>query len=367
MARKSKKKSLKGVKSLQEPLIDEINRRKLINETYKPTCWENNSHIFFIILAVLFIGVSYLFYKNLLIIRSGERLKEKPQLNLEFDTCQENVRNLWLNDEFEAFGYHVFCFKPQLTNESTYKFLAHIWLDGLEKYYFNLTFEVHNYIEFRQYIEFNLNFSHTDEYTSSNPDVLSWIFTNVNGTPITELSKISEQKPYFIFEGGSWVWPGVRKGFKRYISENDKTYEMETVSCDPAIFVIRKFLTRAECGLLIELGQTSLFTDSEIAHTKFTMGDSSEIWRTSKTSWMPDDLKNENPEIIRIDERLSLFTRLPTSHQEPTQLLKYEKNERYDFHYDFFHHDLYKEDTMESHNTRGNTNRLATFIWYLNT
>ncbi|CAM9684486.1 unnamed protein product, partial [Sphacelaria rigidula] len=70
--------------------------------------------------------------------------------------------------------------------------------------------------------------------------------------------------------------------------------------------------------------------------------------------------------LLGINERVEQFTRVPRTHQEHVQVLKYEEGQRYTAHHDFFNPKFYKTDKRTMDNIQGGRkNRLVTVFWYL--
>lgn len=75
--------------------------------------------------------------------------------------------------------------------------------------------------------------------------------------------------------------------------------------------------------------------------------------------------KNHIP-LQNIDKRVSLLSKVPTSHQELVQVLKYAHGQKYDAHHDYFDPKLYTKDKRTLNMIKhGKTNRMATVLWYL--
>jgi prolyl 4-hydroxylase len=67
-----------------------------------------------------------------------------------------------------------------------------------------------------------------------------------------------------------------------------------------------------------------------------------------------------------LDQRTAEFLRIPSTHQEHLQVLRYLPGEKYDQHHDYFDPALYQNDRETLEMTRhGKRNRFATFFWYL--
>jgi len=95
--------------------------------------------------------------------------------------------------------------------------------------------------------------------------------------------------------------------------------------------------------------------DKGTAHAQF---------RTSKQAWLSNSL---SPLVKELDDRVSQLTRVPASHNEAVQLLRYGEGQYYHGHMDWTELELYPDQRnvwVDSH--YGFQGRLATVFWYLN-
>ncbi|KAG7368890.1 2(OG)-Fe(II) oxygenase superfamily protein [Nitzschia inconspicua] len=177
--------------------------------------------------------------------------------------------------------------------------------------------------------------------------------------PIDELFSLGM---FLVMEGGQWVWPGVRKGFVRQI-QLDETHNatLKTLSVRPLVFSVDGFLEDDECDW-IQVTAEPHMTQSGVSLMDRDKGKPATDWRTSETTF----LTQKTPEILEIDRRTSRLVRIPQTHQEPPQVLRYGLNARYDQHTDYFDPSLYANDKMTMQMIAyGRRNRMATVLWYL--
>lgn len=188
--------------------------------------------------------------------------------------------------------------------------------------------------------------------------------------------KLKADGMFLIMEGGAWVWPGVRKGFKRDIKLGvESTFDgttgkklsnnitLETISLYPLVLSVKGFLTEAECDWIQEIA-APMMAYSEVTLMDHDQGRPSTDFRTSQTAF----LTISEPEIRTIDQRTASLVRIPKSHQEPAQVLRYGNTEKYDTHHDYFDPTLYSQDQRTLEMTEGGRkNRMATVFWYLTT
>lgn len=192
-----------------------------------------------------------------------------------------------------------------------------------------------------------------------------WALFTPQGFPIDTLLDLTEgANDVLLFEGGKFVWPGVRIGHVTQVTELDGlgTLAMRTLSMSPLVFSVDGFLLPEECRYIRDTAEPSL-AQSGVALMDKDKGKAATDWRTSSTYFMAT---RRYPELKPIDRRVSGLTRLPIDHQEDVQVLRYEETQRYDTHHDYFDRRLY----AESPNTielikNGKRNRFITVLWYL--
>lgn len=178
-----------------------------------------------------------------------------------------------------------------------------------------------------------------------------------------------------LFEGGQWLWPGVRVGFKRYIDlysimptpgksykpKDARTAVLETLSLRPLVLSVEGFLSDEECDYIQEKAAPKMSYSGVVLMDKDKDRPASDF-RTSQSTFLH---LNEDM-LTDIDYRTASLVRIPRSHQEQVQVLRYGVTEKYNAHHDFFDPAMYKHDagTMRLIQN-GRKNRLATVFWYL--
>ena len=180
------------------------------------------------------------------------------------------------------------------------------------------------------------------------------------------IEQLLSSEMVMLVEGGSWIWPGVAEGFRRTVDVTSgksqvRTVSIETLSLKPLVVSIEGFLDNDECDYIVKkaaprvrYSEVSLMDDHE--------GEASQ-WRTSQSAF----LKSTNDDVLaEIDDRVASLTRIPKSHGESVQVLRYATGEKYDAHHDYFDVNLYRNDpgTLQLIDG-GKRNRFATVFWYL--
>ena len=173
-----------------------------------------------------------------------------------------------------------------------------------------------------------------------------------------------------LYEGGQWLWPGVKVGFQRTIQLNLLNYmddpslnvTLETLSLRPLVLSVNEFLTPQECDQIRDDAMPSLKYSDVVLMDK-DAGRPASDFRTSQSTFLNHAGK---PWLRAIEDRTASLVRVPRKHQEYVQVLRYGNGEKYDPHHDFFDPSLYQNDpntlNLIEH---GRRNRLATVFWYL--
>eukprot|EP00435_Cladocopium_sp_Y103_P045776 s1144_g13.t1 len=189
------------------------------------------------------------------------------------------------------------------------------------------------------------------------------IFTS-QGEQVRDLSGHSL---LFLIEAGQWMWPAVRLGFVQNVSGLPGV-QLRTVAVRPVILEVENFMTQQEASEIMALGAKQGLTASQgqMQSNDLKQGTSHASFRTSRQAW----LHNDSPVIADLDERslgTAKLTRIPASHNEPVQLLRYDAGNYYHAHLDWTELDFYPDQRqiwLDSH--FGHFDRLATVFWYLN-
>ena len=93
-------------------------------------------------------------------------------------------------------------------------------------------------------------------------------------------------------------------------------------------------------------------------------GKAAKEFRTSSQFFLPTV---DDPILERVDARVQSLTRLPISHAEYIQVLRYQHMEHYSAHHDFFNPKEYANNPQMLREVEGGArNRLATVFFYLN-
>lgn len=198
-------------------------------------------------------------------------------------------------------------------------------------------------------------------------------------------ASIIQQGLVLVFQGGQFVWPGVRIGFLRTIdlystmpsssSQHDlaihtssssstkpTTATLETLSLSPLILSVKGFLSTDECDHIRAKASPSM-RYSEVVLMDHDAGRPASDFRTSQTTFLHSD---RDDIFVDLDYRTASLVRVPRNHQEPVQVLRYGRGEKYSAHADYFEAALYRNDANTQQLIKGGVrNRMSTVFWYL--
>ena len=130
---------------------------------------------------------------------------------------------------------------------------------------------------------------------------------------------------------------------------------MEQISWEPRAFVYHNFLTPEECDHLIALA-TNAWPDGMKQATVVDPKTGATYPSAQRTSSGHFLLRDQDPIVTRIEERISAFAMIPADHGEGMQILRYRRGQLYEPHYDYF---------TDKKNLRWYGQRVATVLMYL--
>jgi prolyl 4-hydroxylase len=179
------------------------------------------------------------------------------------------------------------------------------------------------------------------------------------------IARLQDLGLFLVYQGGQWLWPPIRKGYTRHIQLDDThNATLETLSIHPLVLSVQGFLSSQECDT-IQQEATPSMQYSSVTLMDHDQGRPASDFRTSQSTFLPS---NGNAVLTAIDDRTASLVRLPKSHQEYAQVLRYGHLEKYDTHHDYFDPSLYQKDVNTLNLIgHGRRNRMATVFWYLTT
>jgi prolyl 4-hydroxylase len=189
------------------------------------------------------------------------------------------------------------------------------------------------------------------------------------------LSLASQLGMVLLYQGGQFLWPGVRVGFQRHVDlysimpvgspdfpNKNTTVTLETLSLKPLVLSVQGFLTPEECQYIQDKA-TPTMKYSDVVLMDHDKGRPASDFRTSQTTFLS---ATSDDTLTDIDYRTASLVRIARNHQEPVQLLRYGKTEKYSAHHDFFSPELYQSDASTLRLIQnGRRNRMVTVFWYL--
>lgn len=166
--------------------------------------------------------------------------------------------------------------------------------------------------------------------------------------------------------GGVWHWPGIREGFERpmhaFVQGATHRLVLKTLSLRPRVFGITHFIADSEVDRTLEVAGPKV-AKSQVSVKDADQGKDVDTWRTSSNFFMSTA---GDPLLEALDLRVQNLTRVPITHSEYTQVLRYGYDERYVAHTDYFDPKDYQKDKGTLKMTaNGVWNRLLTVFMYM--
>ncbi|KAB2009115.1 hypothetical protein ES319_D10G144500v1 [Gossypium barbadense] len=127
----------------------------------------------------------------------------------------------------------------------------------------------------------------------------------------------------------------------------------EIISWSPRIIVLHNFLSNEECDYLRAIARPRLQV-STVVDVKTGKGIKSNVRTSSGMFLSPTEKKY--PMIQAIEKRISVFSQIPAENGELIQVLRYEKDQFYRPHHDYF---------SDTFNLKRGGQRIATMLMYL--
>lgn len=290
--------------------------------------------------------------------REIDKAQHARELQEQRQTVHFPCNNKTLADylhEISVPGLHVICLQDQILTlypNAQYNDTEPTWLDAKD---------VVTWDQLRRLLVEHLTLRPTDEFRQP------WAMYNPVGeklfTEIDDGSKLITQGMFLVFQGGQWIWPGVRKGFRRIIAlDETRNATLETLSLHPLVLSVQGFLSIEECEQIQRTASPTMHY-SQVALMDRDKGRPATDFRTSQTTFLRS---HKHPFLKAIDNRTSALVRLPINHQEHVQVLRYGYTEKYDSHHDYFDPELYKNNEgTQALTQKGHRNRMITVLWYL--
>lgn len=153
------------------------------------------------------------------------------------------------------------------------------------------------------------------------------------------------------WKGETYEPAGKLRGAKDVRQDAELAPWVEILSWEPRAILYHNFLTPRECLYLIHQASPHMLKSTVVDSATGRSKDSRV--RTSSGTFLR---RGQDDVIERIEKRIADFTFIPSSHGEGFQVLHYQKGQKYEAHYDYFHDDV---------NTQNGGQRIATVLMYL--
>jgi prolyl 4-hydroxylase len=279
-------------------------------------------------------------------------------------TCDDETLSQYLHDVAIP-GLHVVCFQEK--SLTFYKNAQ--YPDEKSKLAPSVDFSdsIQDWGSLRSVLVEHLDLQPTDDlhqpwttYTPQGERVSTEIDAETNS-----IESLRQAGMFLVFQGGQWIWPGVRKGFMRQVRLDDEgrnNVTLETLSLHPLVLSVKGFLTMDECHeIQTQAGPTMQY--SGVSLMDADAGRPSSDFRTSQSTFLDS---RYHPFLKSIEGKTASLVRLPTNHQEAVQVLRYGNSEKYDAHHDYFEPSMYQNDAHTQELIgKGLRNRMITVFWYL--
>lgn len=175
-----------------------------------------------------------------------------------------------------------------------------------------------------------------------------------------------KRKALVLILGGVWHWPSIREGFERptdaFVHTKPHSLSLRTLSLRPRVFGVTSFIADEECDRILEVAGPKV-RKSAVSVKDADHGKDVDTWRTSANFFLSSA---GDPILEAMDVRVQNLTRVPITHSEHIQVLKYDYDGRYVSHTDYFDPKDYRKDkgTLRLISD-GAWNRLFTVFMYM--
>jgi prolyl 4-hydroxylase len=186
-----------------------------------------------------------------------------------------------------------------------------------------------------------------------------------------------------LFEGGQWLWPAAYLGQVHHVPMGLAPTEqgdvattsrgtvpsppppvrLRVLSLRPRVLRAENFLTDEECAHIVQSAEGHMFTSGvAMKDADAAEGHKADEFRTSSQYSLSP---GSTDELLALTRRVQSLTRVPATHTEQIQVLRYQPTQHYSAHHDFFDPGDYSRGGLSRQ--RGfASNRLTTVFLYLN-
>ena len=181
-----------------------------------------------------------------------------------------------------------------------------------------------------------------------------------NSNYLRKLNKLYKyhNKVVFMFEGGNYIWPGIKKGHTITLDMGSQI-QLKTLNMRPLIFEISGLITNGDINELINKSIPFLKKSQVGLNIEQKESDS----RTCLSAWL---FSNDNIIVDSLKTRISKITNIPKTFGEDIEILRYNASNKYDMHYDAFQTNDASSIESQKLLHAGFKNRIATIFYYFN-
>jgi hypothetical protein len=284
--------------------------------------------------------------------------------------CTQQNLDLFLHaDDNPIPGLHVVCIHDSKNNDKTLDLT--LYRESTKKGAATKIQVPKEWSDIRGMLVEELDLIFYNDFTEKESE--KWAVFSPNGQKIADhlpsknnnklyLDNVVQSQMVVIFEGGVWLWPGVREGFERHVTlssvfptekikmlsleslgghnnratpsgssssmvrrllqtREEDVLTLKTLSLVPLVLSVDHFLTEDECEHIIDTA-TPHMEYSGVSLKDSDQGKAASNWRTSKQAFLP---AHNDEKLMQVGTRVASLTRIPVSHQEQVQVLRYGK------------------------------------------
>uniref|UniRef100_A0A7S0AB81 Prolyl 4-hydroxylase alpha subunit domain-containing protein n=1 Tax=Pyrodinium bahamense TaxID=73915 RepID=A0A7S0AB81_9DINO len=196
--------------------------------------------------------------------------------------------------------------------------------------------------------------------------VLPWALYDTLGGRVRDVEQLSGV--LLVFEGGRWVWPGIREGFERSVQLSAPqgpalTVKLRTLTLDPLAFTVDGFVNSTAARHIVDLARPRFRRSGVEVPGGGAPADMAEA-RTCSEAWVDP---KEDGHLEEVARRTAALTRVPRRLQEDFRMLEYKPGQQFVAHTDYYEVEDFKQHPQISSELKHGRNWLVTLYAYLST
>eukprot|EP00933_Yihiella_yeosuensis_P023716 TRINITY_DN1845_c3_g1_i1.p1 TRINITY_DN1845_c3_g1~~TRINITY_DN1845_c3_g1_i1.p1 ORF type:complete len:416 (+),score=82.92 TRINITY_DN1845_c3_g1_i1:40-1287(+) len=287
--------------------------------------------------------------------------------------CNNEDLDSWLYDDprWVPPGYHVICIDDEsssakINSKKNNKIRSvdgegrriRMWVGGHSqnspvKWLLNSTSDIH---EFRKQVEKRSKMKRQKRWR-----ILPWSLHKAeDGRSMLREKDLSGI--LLAFEGGRWIWPGIREGYERSLPlEGAGNVTLRTLTLDPLAFTLEGFVSSDESAKIRKAAKPK-FKAAQVATTDSRKEDQLIQARAASQAWVSP---GEDKSFEAVARRAAHLTRVPKRLQVDFRVIRYKKEQRFVAHTDYYDKNDFKEDPKMMKELKHGRNWLVTLYAYL--